>query len=122
MAHESFNDKQNQPTEQIVRIPLTELYPYPNHPYGIREDQAMQDTQSLHDPNASGKTRSGYKAVLVSMRLAYLTKYFPKDVVRQMKRVLQSPHASALESSLRAGHKDDELSLLALLKATLDNA
>ena len=33
-----------QTTEQIVRIPLTELYPYPDHPYGIREDQAMQDT------------------------------------------------------------------------------
>ncbi len=30
--------------EQIVRIPLTELHPFPNHPYGIREDQAMQDT------------------------------------------------------------------------------
>ena len=33
-----------QTTEQIIRIPLTELHPYPNHPYGIREDQAMQDT------------------------------------------------------------------------------
>ena len=31
-------------TEQIVRIPLTELHPFPTHPYGIREDQAMQDT------------------------------------------------------------------------------
>lgn len=30
--------------EQIVRIPLTELHPFPDHPYGIREDQAMQDT------------------------------------------------------------------------------
>lgn len=90
--------------------------------FGNFRDQAMQDTQSLHDRNASGKTRSGYKAILVSMRLAYLTKYFPKDVVRQMKGILQSPHASALESSLRAGHKDDELSLLAQLKAALDNA
>ncbi len=33
-----------QTMEQIVRIPLTELYPFPDHPYGIREDQAMQDT------------------------------------------------------------------------------
>lgn len=33
-----------QTTEQIVRIPLTELHPFPGHPYGIREDQAMQDT------------------------------------------------------------------------------
>ncbi len=32
-----------QGTEQIVRIPLTELHPFPDHPYGIREDQAMQD-------------------------------------------------------------------------------
>ena len=31
-------------TEQIIRIPLTDLHPYPDHPYGIREDQAMQDT------------------------------------------------------------------------------
>ena len=30
--------------EEIVRIPLTELHPFPNHPYGIREDQAMLDT------------------------------------------------------------------------------
>ena len=91
--------------------------------FGNFRDQAMQDTQFLHDRNASVKTRSGYKAILVSMRLAYLTtKSFPKDVVRQMKGVLQSPQASALESSLRAGHKDDELSLLALLKAAFDNA
>jgi len=33
-----------QTTEQIVRIPLTKLHPFPDHPYGIREDQAMQDT------------------------------------------------------------------------------
>ena len=30
--------------EAVVHIPLTELYPFPDHPYGIREDQAMQDT------------------------------------------------------------------------------
>ena len=36
--------KPMQGTEQIVRIPLLELYPYPGHPYGIREDQAMLDT------------------------------------------------------------------------------
>ena len=33
-----------QTTEQIVHIPLAELHPFPDHPYGIREDQAMQDT------------------------------------------------------------------------------
>ena len=33
-----------QTTERIFRIPLSELHPCPDHPYGIREDQAMQDT------------------------------------------------------------------------------
>ena len=33
-----------QTTERIFRIPLSELHPFPDHPYGIREDQAMQDT------------------------------------------------------------------------------
>ena len=27
--------KQAQPAEQIVRIPLTELHPFPDHPYGM---------------------------------------------------------------------------------------
>ena len=36
--------KKGQLAEQIVRIPLTELHPFPNHPYCIREDQAMLDT------------------------------------------------------------------------------
>ena len=30
--------------ETVIRIPLTELHPYPDHPYGIRDDPAMQDT------------------------------------------------------------------------------
>ena len=33
-----------QTTEQIVHIPLNELHSFPDHPYGIREDHAMQDT------------------------------------------------------------------------------
>lgn len=28
----------------VVRLPLADLHPFPDHPYGIREDQAMQDT------------------------------------------------------------------------------
>ena len=44
MPEESIIPTRNQVIEQIIRIPLTELYPFPNHPYGIREDQAMQDT------------------------------------------------------------------------------
>ena len=34
----------NEATEQILRIPLVELHFFPDHPYGIREDQAMLDT------------------------------------------------------------------------------
>ena len=30
--------------ETVIRLPLSELYPFPDHPYGIREDPAMQDT------------------------------------------------------------------------------
>ena len=33
-----------QSQEYIIRIPLVKLHSFPNHPYGIREDQAMQDT------------------------------------------------------------------------------
>ena len=31
------------PNKTIIRVPLTELHPIPNHPSGIRDDQAMQD-------------------------------------------------------------------------------
>jgi ParB family chromosome partitioning protein len=44
VLQETSQRKQEQSTEQIIRIPLTDLHPYPYHPYGIREDQAMQDT------------------------------------------------------------------------------
>ena len=30
--------------ESVVSLKLTELYPFPNHPYGIREDASMQET------------------------------------------------------------------------------
>ena len=30
--------------ETVIRLPLSDLHPYPNHPYGIREDTAMMDT------------------------------------------------------------------------------
>ena len=88
---------------------------------GTFRNDAMQETKDLHDPSASAKTQSGYKSILVSMKLAHLIKFIPKDVARLMKSVLQSPHASTLESSLRTGHKDDELTLLALLKAAFDD-
>ena len=41
---ESEQAEQKRLAEQIVRIPLAELHPFSDHPYGIREDQAMQDT------------------------------------------------------------------------------
>ena len=44
MPKETTQRKQGRGTEQIIHIPLNALYPYPSHPYGIREDQAMQDT------------------------------------------------------------------------------
>ena len=30
--------------EKIVRIPLTELHDFPNHPFKVRDDEAMQET------------------------------------------------------------------------------
>jgi len=44
MPKEPPQHKHEQSTEQIICIPLTKLHPFPNHPYGIREDQAMHDT------------------------------------------------------------------------------
>ena len=89
---------------------------------GNFRDRVMQDTHSLQDRNASAKTRSGYKAIAVSMRLAHLINTYYKSSIPKLKAVLQSPQASTLENSLRADHKDDQLALLALLKAAVDNA
>ena len=44
MKKPTLTPRQELTAEQIILIPLTELHPFPNHPYGIREDQAMQDT------------------------------------------------------------------------------
>ena len=30
--------------EKVVRIPLSELHPFPNHPFHVRDDEAMQNT------------------------------------------------------------------------------
>ena len=48
MSNETSQRKQGQSTEQIIRIPLVELHPFPKHPYGIRKDQAMQDTMEQY--------------------------------------------------------------------------
>lgn len=31
-------------TETIKSIPLDELHPFPDHPFGVRDDEAMQQT------------------------------------------------------------------------------
>jgi ParB family chromosome partitioning protein len=56
--------------EKIVYIPLIELHPFPNHPYGIREDQAMQDTVDSVKQNGvvvpaivRPRTEGGYEIV-----------------------------------------------------------
>lgn len=30
--------------EKVVRIRLAELHPFPNHPFHVRDDEAMQNT------------------------------------------------------------------------------
>ena len=30
--------------EVVVHIPLTELHPFPDHPFKVRDDEAMQET------------------------------------------------------------------------------
>lgn len=30
--------------EVVVQIPLTELHPFPDHPFKVRDDEAMQET------------------------------------------------------------------------------
>ena len=32
------------PEEMVVRLPLTELHPFPNHPFKVRDDDAMRET------------------------------------------------------------------------------
>ncbi len=44
MQKEPLLPEGEQSTELIIRVSLTELHPFPTHPYGIREDQAMLDT------------------------------------------------------------------------------
>ncbi len=44
MPTNTMSTKRISSAEQIIRIPLVELHPFPDHPYGMREDQAMQDT------------------------------------------------------------------------------
>ena len=70
MSQSTSPPKQKQPAEQIVRISLIELHPFPDHPYGIREDQAMQDTVDSVKQNGvvvpaivRPRTEGGYEIV-----------------------------------------------------------
>ena len=47
-AGEAFSRKF--PNETVVMIRLTDLYPFPNHPFKVREDEAMRETtESVRD-------------------------------------------------------------------------
>ena len=37
-------DAQTSPDEKVHRIPLSELHPFPGHPFSVREDEAMRET------------------------------------------------------------------------------
>ena len=41
ISPQPFSPRQD---EAVIRIPLTELHPHPDHPYAIRDDEAMKDT------------------------------------------------------------------------------
>ena len=58
-------------TESIVRIPLADLHPFPAHPYGIRDDPAMQDT-------ADSVKANGVVDFTITIPVDKLRKYFPK--------------------------------------------
>ncbi len=85
MLKSTSPSKKEQPDEQIVRIPLAELHPYPNHPYGIRDDQAMHDTMdsvkqngvvvpAIVRPRAEGgyEIVAGHRRKLASERAGFM--------------------------------------------------
>ena len=40
----STSKKLKPPQEVVVQIPLSELHPFPDHPFQVREDASMQET------------------------------------------------------------------------------
>ena len=38
------NTADSAPKEAVIQIPLTDLYPFPNHPFKVREDDSMKET------------------------------------------------------------------------------
>lgn len=43
-AFRHFRDQETFMVETIKEIPLDELHPFPNHPFGVRDDEAMRQT------------------------------------------------------------------------------
>ena len=34
--------------EKVMEIPLSELYPFKDHPFKVKDDEKMQDTADIH--------------------------------------------------------------------------
>ena len=51
-------------TEKIIEIPLSELHPFKNHPFKVKDDEAMMETADLDKVTFTTDT---------------LRKYFPKS-------------------------------------------
>ena len=47
--------------EKIMDIPLTELYPFPDHPFQVRDDDSMKETVATTIKGENG-TSSGARA------------------------------------------------------------
>ena len=43
--------------EVVVQIPLSELHPFPDHPFQVREDASMQETAKASRSTASSSPR-----------------------------------------------------------------
>ena len=41
-VHEERTDKET--PESVIYLPLSDLHPFPNQPFTVRDDQAMQET------------------------------------------------------------------------------
>ena len=45
--------------DKITLLPLSELHDFPNHPFKVRDDEAMQETTGEHP--AVRRSRPGYR-------------------------------------------------------------
>ena len=53
----STSKKLKPPQEVVVQIPLSELHPFPDHPFQVREDASMQETAESVKNTASSSPR-----------------------------------------------------------------